>query len=96
MNTEKQFPQAADLMKMVDRYKAMLDDIAGYKLRAASLGGSTAARKRMQEELNVKSREAEGLEREIDELRAKILAKEGEIRRLGKSGRSEQLGGGKE
>jgi hypothetical protein len=87
MNTNREPADKADLMELVDRYKAMLQDIAGYKMRAASLGGSAAARMRMQEQLDVKSREAEELEREIDELRARILAREGEIRRLGKPGK---------
>ena len=91
---ERQPQGETDLIKLVDRYKAMLEDIAHYKLRAAALGGSPAARKRAREELNKKSREAEGLEKEIDELRAKILAKEGEIRELGKPGRP-GTGGGK-
>ena len=81
-------PEDADLMKLVDRYKAMLEEIAGYKLRAAALGGSAAAKTRMREELERRSREADELEREIDELRAKILSKEAEIRRLGKGGLS--------
>jgi hypothetical protein len=89
---ERPLPGDTDLIKLVDRYKAMLDDIARYKLRAASLGGSPAARKRMREELSERSKEAEELEREIDELRAKILAKEGEIGRLGKPGRPETGG----
>ncbi|MDD3718819.1 MAG: hypothetical protein PHP28_09180 [Actinomycetota bacterium] len=89
---EKPHPEDADLMKLVDRYKAMLEDIAGYKLRAAALGGTPTAGKRMNEELSRKSREAEELEREIEELRAKILAREGDIRRLGKPGRPETGG----
>ena len=87
MNGEKEPAGRTDLMRLVDRYRAMLEDIAGYKIRAASLGGSAAARKRMQEQLDIKSGEAEELEREIEELRAKILTREGEIRRLGKPGK---------
>jgi len=83
---EKSLPEDADLIKLVDRYKAMLDDITRYKQRAAALGASPAARKRAREELSERSMEAEELEREIDELRAKILAREGEIRELGKPG----------
>jgi chromosome segregation ATPase len=85
---EKPSPQDTDLIKLVDRYKAMLEDIAHCKLRAAALGGSTTARKKMKQELDVKSREAEELEREIDELRARIVSRESEIRRLGKPGLS--------
>jgi len=85
---EEPLPKDADLMILVDRYKVMLEDIAGYKLRAAALGGSAAAKKRMREELERRSLEAEELEREIDELRVKILSKEAEIRRLGKGGPS--------
>jgi hypothetical protein len=92
---EKPLPEDADLIKLVDRYKAMLDDIAHYKLRAAALGGSPAARKRAREELSERSMEAEELEREIDDLRMKILAKEGEIHRLGKPGRPETGGRGR-
>ncbi len=89
---ERSLPEDADLIKLVDRYKAMLDEIAHYKLRAAALGGSPAAVKRMRDELSEKSREAEEMELEIDELRAKILAKEGEIRRLGKPERPDTGG----
>lgn len=81
---EKPPPQETDLMKLVDRYKAMLDDIAHCKMRGAALGGSPAARRKMKHELDAKAREAEELEREIDELRARIMAKEAEIRKLGK------------
>lgn len=72
----------ADLIRMVDRYRAMLDEIARCKLRAASLGGSPAARI-ARSDLERRTREAEELEREIDELRAKILAKEAQIRKIG-------------
>lgn len=76
--------QETDLLKLVDRYKAMLDDIAGYKMRGAALGGSPAAGRKMRQELDRRTKEAEELEREIDGLRARILAREAEIRRLGK------------
>ncbi len=89
---EEKLPGDADLLKMVDRYKAMLEDIAHYKLRAAALGGSPVARRRAREKLGEKSREAEELERKIDELRAMIMARESEIRRLGKPGRTDKGG----
>mgnify|MGYP005848077243 CR=1 FL=1 len=74
--------KGADLVGLVDRYRAMLDEIARYKLRAASLGGSPAARG-VRSDLEKRTREAEELEREINALRAKIMAKEDQIRRLG-------------
>ena len=94
MTMDKQTPQDRDLLKLVDRYKAILEDIAQYKMRAAALGGSSAARKRMREELDSKSREAVELEREIDELRARIMSSEAEIGRLGKPGERETGGRG--
>ncbi|MBN2025225.1 MAG: hypothetical protein JW854_00480 [Actinobacteria bacterium] len=81
---ERRPARETDLLKLVDRYKAMLDDIARYKMRGAALGGSPAARRKMKHELDTKTREAEELEREIDELRARIMAREAEIRKLGK------------
>jgi chromosome segregation ATPase len=80
---KKESPNGMVLMRLVDRYKAMLEDIARYKLRAASLGGSAGDKERLRSELARKSREAEELERQINELRTKILAKEEEIKRLG-------------
>jgi hypothetical protein len=75
----------ANLVKLVDCYKAMLDEIAHYKLRAASITASAGGKDKLKSQLARKSREAEELEREINELRGKILAKEGEIRKLGGS-----------
>jgi Helix-turn-helix domain len=77
-------PEEADLVKLVDRYKAMLDEISHYKMRAATLSASTGGKEKLKSELARKSEEAEELEREINRLRGKILAKEGEIRKLGR------------
>lgn len=62
-------------------------------MRAAALGGSSAARKGVNQ-LDRKSQEAVELEREIDELRAGILSSEAEIRRLGGPGERETGGRG--
>jgi len=94
MSMEKQEPQERDLPELVDRYKAILEDISRYKMRAAALGGSSAARKRVRDELERKSRKAVELELEIDELRARILSREAEIRKLGKPGERETGGRG--
>lgn len=70
-----------DLLKLVDRYRAMLDEIARCKLRAASLGG--AASRGIESDLEKKTRETEELQKEIERLRGKIIAKESQIRKLG-------------
>jgi hypothetical protein len=74
--------ESATLMELVDRYKALLDEIAHYKMRAAILGGGASKRQELKGELDRKSKEIEEMERELVELRGRIHSKELEIKKL--------------
>ncbi len=74
--------EAASLMELVDRYRALLEEIAHFKIKGAALMSSSDKRRELEGEPDDKARETRELEREINELRGKILAKEAEIRRL--------------
>lgn len=79
------------LMRLVDRYRDALEDIRRMRLRGASLGGSAAALRKGGEPARG-SEELEEMDREIKELRARIIDKQTEISGLEKEEDGKQGG----
>lgn len=75
-----------DLLRMVDEYRSILEEIGRLKMRGAGLGSEARRRREGPGEAGDEPEGIEGLEREIAELRERIAARQREIEGLGGRG----------